>query len=717
MACSLSYTLSGVTGACSTVSGGSFSILINGSAPDYRIEWLNPASFGTVILGAGISAYTVTNLTAGTYSFNIIDSCLDPANTTTTASVYISSGLCTSITGVTNTVCNLDNGALSAYTQYDYGSNLYYLYHTTLGYITSGTTNLPSGRSFDGLAAGTYYMKVVDNGGCTATTNSVIIKESTNLDFDFYVVNDSGCNTTSGKVYINNINGSPPYTYLWSNGATTSSITELESGSYSVTVSDNTGCVVVKTAEVLKVPTVGQAGMYVTQPACFGNNGSVTVVVSGGTAPYYYSGSNGVISVEFANVFEFNNLPGGQFNYFVQDAALCNFTGGVTLQTPSSFNIVSITTTNSTCNNSQGSLTVNVTSGTPPYVFKLTDSNGDEVSISSTLNNYSFTNLSSDVYTLSIKDGGSCEYVNQYTITNEVLFDITTEVTGTTCGLNNGVVKITVDGGDGPFLYEVGGESQLTNETVAIFNNLPTNSYPITVTDTTLLCAQYDTTYITPSVGVDFIANSQNPSGSNNGAIQIFIVQGQPPFTLEWSDNVNGQTGMVVTNLSAGTYTIKVTDDNGCIKNQTIILEGSSCSVSYEVYNLCESDFSNTGELLEKGPLLMLNEGFVDLTIGDTNCVLNEAIFEAFTSVSGVTASTRFYTATTLTDVPSDSLVATTVRNMLLNYDGIGNVTINTNTNKVTISTDCESDVALIDASIFVNIIIHYDISCVACAT
>ncbi len=113
----------------------------------------------------------------------------------------------------------------------------------------------------------------------------------------------------------------------------------------------------------------------------------------------------------------------------------------------------------------------------------------------------------------------------------------------------------------------------------------------------------------------------------------------------------------------------------------------------------------------------MLNEGFVDLTIGDTNCVLNEAIFEAFTSVSGVTASTRFYTATTLTDVPSDSLVATTVRNMLLNYDGIGNVTINTNTNKVTISTDCESDVALIDASIFVNIIIHYDISCVACAT
>jgi hypothetical protein len=125
MACSLSYTLSGVTGACSTVSGGSFSILINGSAPDYRIEWLNPASFGTVILGAGVSAYTVTNLTAGTYSFNIIDSCLDPANTTTTASVYISSGLCTSITGVTNTVCNLDNGALSAYTQYDYGSNLF----------------------------------------------------------------------------------------------------------------------------------------------------------------------------------------------------------------------------------------------------------------------------------------------------------------------------------------------------------------------------------------------------------------------------------------------------------------------------------------------------------------------------------------------------------------------------------------------------------------
>ena len=108
----------------------------------------------------------------------------------------------------------------------------------------------------------------------------------------------------------------------------------------------------------------------------------------------------------------------------------------------------------------------------------------------------------------------------------------------------------------------------------------------------------------------------------------------------------------------------------------------------------------------------MLNEGYVDLTVDENNCILNEATFEAITIVNGVTESLIFYTTTSLTDAPSETLFATTVRNLLLGYDGIGNVTINTNTNKITITSDCGSDVNLLDSNILVKLKINYEISC-----
>ena len=714
MGCLLNYSLSGITGDCSNLSGGSFTITINGSAPDYSIEWLSPFT-NTVVLGPGVSAYTETGLTAGTYTFNVVDSCIDPNNTKVFASIYISSGLCSTITGVTNTVCNLDNGSLSAATQYDYGSNKYYLYHSTLGYITSGTTNLNSGRSFDGLTAGTYYIKVVDNGGCTATTNSVIIKDSTDLTYDLYVVNDAGCNVNSGKIFINNINGSPPYTYLWSNGKTTSSISGLTTGSYSVTVSDNSGCVVNKTAEVLKVPLIGQAGLFVSQPACFGSNGSVGIVLSGGTPPFFYSGSNGTTSVTFDRDISFIGLGAGQFTYFVQDAGLCSFNGSVSLITPSSFNIVSITTTNSQCGNNQGSINVNVSNGSQPYVYSIVNSTGVESSISTTLPTYSFTQLASDTYTFSITDNSGCKYTNQYTILNEEVFTFDYEVTGTTCSKNNGVVKVNVVGGSGPYIYELNGESQQTTLTTATFDSLPSGSYIVNVTDTGENCIQSSTLFVTTSDGVDFIYNSGNPNLSNNGFIQLFITTGKAPYTIEWSSNVNGQTGLLVTGLSAGTYTVKVTDSNNCIKIKTIVLVGVSCSVTYSLYNLCDDEFMNNGELLEKTPLLMLNEGYADLVANEDDCILNDATFQAITIVGGVSATSIFYTSTSLTDAPSETLFATTVRNLLLDYEGIGNVAINTNTNKITVTSDCGSEVSLLDSDISVNLKINYDISC-ACS-
>jgi hypothetical protein len=718
MACSLTYTIVGLTGDCMNLDEGSFEISIFGTAPDYTIQWLTP--FTDVIpLGVGVTSYEEIGLSAGTYTFNIIDSCTDPINTSIPVSIYISSGVCVSIDSVENTVCNLDNGSITARTEYDYGSNVYYLYHNTLGYITSADTMnsiSPSGVVFDTLTAGTYYVVATDGGGCTGVTSSVIVQDSSQLDFGVYVVNDAGCNVNSGKLFVTGLTGTAPYTYLWSNGNTTDSITDLVAGSYTITVSDRTGCVVVKTVNIAKVPQVGQAGVLVSPPACFGNNGTVYLIISGGTAPFYFSGSNGTFNVTFDNFYEFTGLPSGVFNYYVQDSGLCSFTGGVSLLTPSSFNIISVNTVNSKCGDNLGQILPVISNGTTPYVYVLTPPSGNPQEVTTELANYPFTNLSSGIYNLSITDGSGCQYSKNYEVLNESIFTFDAEVTGTTCGISNGIVEVTVVDGTGPFLYEMGDQSELSNLRTKKFQGLDNGSYTLSVTDTNVPCKQSTTLFVDDSEGVDFIVTPQNPTGTNNGSIQLFIISGQPPFTYDWSENVGAQTGLLVTSLSAGTYTIKVTDDNDCVNEKTIILEGTNCSVSYEIYNFTEDTFNNTGDLIKKGQLQMLNEGFSDLTLGDSNCILNEAVFEASVSVNGVISSNSFYTGNTLFEVPSDTLWATTIRNLLLSYDGIGNVVINNSTNKITISTDCNSEVTLLDSDILVNLIIHYDISCVSCS-
>ena len=90
MACSLSVNLS-ITGDCSNTNSGVFSVDIYGTAPDYTIQWISPA-LGTIALGAGVTGYTATTLSAGTYTFNVIDSCSSPSQNVLPVNVNISSG-------------------------------------------------------------------------------------------------------------------------------------------------------------------------------------------------------------------------------------------------------------------------------------------------------------------------------------------------------------------------------------------------------------------------------------------------------------------------------------------------------------------------------------------------------------------------------------------------------------------------------------------------
>jgi hypothetical protein len=713
MACFLNVTVTGITGDCQNTNSGSFGLVIDGSAPDYTVQWINP-SFGTIPLGVGVTGYSINSLSAGTYTLNIIDSC-PSGNTYLPLNVYISSGTCTSIESI-NTSCGLNNGSITATTPYLYFTSSYYLYETTSGFISSATT-ANSNYVFNSLSPGIYYVVTDDGGGCTGKSESCIIKSSTSLSFGLYQVNNSACAVNLGSLYVTGLTGTPPYTYLWSNGETTQSITGLSDGTYSVTVTDGLGCSTSQGTIIDSVSVLNTITLTDVEPSCYTSDGEVTVYISGGTAPYHIQGSNGEVSITFASSYTFTGLSAGYFFVTVTDAGLCQSSSSTTLLTPNAISIVTVNVTNSTCNNNGGGILVSIFGGTSPYLYTLTDSLSNSTTFIQPVQNggANFLGLSSGTYLLTIDDNlGICPYSQYVTVNNTVLYTLSVSTTGTTCGNDNGSVTLSITtGGTGPYNYQINGQTVISNTLSYTFTNLPSGSYTASVTDINL-CQQISPFTINSSQSVNFILNGTSPVG-NNGIIETFITSGEPPFTLNWSPNVGAQSGLTVTNLSAGTYSLTVVDISGCSQTRSIDLLGYNLYSSYEVYNICSDDLTNSGQIVKKGLKQMLLEGFFDLTSGDTNCILNSSIFEAVVSVDGIVQTEIFYSGTGVNDFPTDSVFFDTVENLLLNYPNIETVIIDPVTGDLKISTLCNPPITIMDATVIIDVKVYYDISCVSC--
>lgn len=714
MACSLSYVLTSLSGDCTNSNLGGFSIDITGTAPDYSIQWINPA-LGTIVLGAGVTGYTATTLSAGTYSFNILDSC-SPTNTSLPVNINISSGTCVSIIGIDNTTCNNNNGSLTGQTSNFYGIGTFSLYETTTGFINSGTSFTDS-FIFNDLSPGIYYVTADDGGGCSGQSETTIIQPSTNITWGFYTVMDSGCaNVDSGKIYVTGLTGNPPFTYLWSNGETTDFITGLTAGVYSVQITDSLGCTQSQSATVTEVNPLGFGSFTVVPPTCFNNDGQVTLVVTGGTGPYYYSASTGVVDVSFSTSQTFYGIGGGPFAVEVTDAALCLIIPTTSIITPNGFNIVSVTTTNSNCGNSDGKININLQDGAVPFTYTLTNSLGDSTEASGDYRNWVFTNLASGTYTLTISDNGGCTFTNTYSINNSPLFSFTANTTGTTCNLGNGYVEITVSGGTPPYTYNIGSESITTPLSAYTFDNLFSGVYSLEITESTprVICKQTGSFVIDPSNDVDFLLQGTDANNGNDGTLSAYITNGTPPFTLLWSNNVNGQTGYYLSNLSAGTYSLQVTDNDGCVKTRNVTINGFDLISSFQTFNVCDSDFENIGELVKKGPKQMLNEGYYDLTSGYTNCILNQATFNIVATIGSITNVSQFYVSTALNDFPTDNEYFDALVALLETFDQVAQVNIDPLNNGIQIIAKCEEQY-LVATDVTVDMFIEYNISCQYC--
>jgi hypothetical protein len=710
--CGLNFSVQ-VTGDCSNSGSGAFSLTITGGAPDFTVQFLGPTT-DVYYLGPGVTATTFTSLSAGSYVFEVFDTCLT-AGTPNIGTAYISSGTTVTCIDIENTSNLLNNGAITAQTSNIYAPSTFYLYDFYSGLTVSGQSST-TGFTFIGLSASTYYVIADDGGGCTGQSETVIIKSSTTFDYGFYVISDSSCRGNNGKLFITGLTGQQPYTYLWSNGETTSSISGLTATGYTVTVTDKTGAVVTKEVEVPQTPELGILSITPYSASCYSNDGSMIIIITGGTAPYNYILSNGKSNVNYAQFQTFTDLSADEYTVTVIDSDFCTTSVQISVLTPSGFNVLSKTVTDSYCDTSSGSISVNLIGGYPNFTYTLSGSNGINLSQTTNVNSHTFSNLYDGEYYLTISDLGNCVYNELITVNSINGISINVEPQDATFRGDDGSVLIYTNSGAAPFTYRLSGQPTITkSDNSVMYKNLKTGSYLASITDNSG-CTINEKFYIGQVEPVDFLVYVPQIPRGKKGSIEVYITKGTPPFQVEWSQNVGSQTGLTVTDLSAGTYSVSVTDGNGSTQNRRTDVNFSEFISSYLVYNVCDNDINQNGTVVKKGLREMLTEGYLTLTQDDTNCTLNSAIFNTNVIINGNTYQSSFYTSTSLDDFPFDNDFYLATETILLSIDGIDSVDFNSVTNQVRINTGCsDQTVSLLDQQIIINVLIQYDISCENC--
>ena len=702
----LDYSFS-LTGVCSAATG---TIQFNpiGGVPPYTIDNVFNA---TISAQTGTTQITFSGLSGGTYVFRLNDS-QGIQNNELYINVTVSGCFDAKIFNASGTTCGLNNGFLQVSAATSGSPYTILLYKNGVYDSTEVATVFP--HNFTDLGNGIYYAMVVDNGLATAYTENALISTSTAVDFGFWKVNTSNCTLNWGKLAVTGVTGTGPYTYSWSNGETSQIITGLTQGIYSCTVTDSLGCQTIKSETIGVADPLGLAFLTASQPACFQNDGSLTFTITGGTLPFYYSATTGYVSYTLNNTFTIPNLSAGNYQVLVRDASYCEVMVGGNVTTPGGFDTVNISTTNPVCNANGGEIQVTVGGANQSYVFKLSgQTSGNVQSKNSQSQTYTFSNLQTDTYLVTISgSGSSCVYTEQVNVTSTPKFTISASTTGSTCGQLNGEAIITVSTGyTAPLDYILSNGDTLIDSPLSsvTYTDLAAGSYTISVTDADGCVVS---TGFSITTGGNLITGivTTNCTGSNDGTAQVQIYDGAPPFTYNWS---NGATGSTLTNLGEGNYTVTIVDGSGCTQTQNVLINciGNLVS-SYQTFNICTNTFTTTSGG-QRGLIEMLNEGYLDITSGYTNCVFNSAELICEIDINGSAFTQTFYTATTLNDVPQDTVWQSVIENILSGIPQIESYEINLLNNTLTIYSNCDGDDdPLGDADFSLGLSIVYDVTC-----
>jgi gliding motility-associated-like protein len=416
-----------------------------------------------------------------------------------------------------------------------------------------------------GLSAGTYIVTVSDGNSCTATASAIITQPATALSGSITSqTNVSVPGGNNGSVTVTGSGGTSPYQYKIGAGAFQASGTfgTLTAGPYAITIQDINLCTF-NIVVTITQPAATISGNISSQTnvTCFGaSNGSVTVAGLGGVTPYEYSLNAGTYQASGT----FGSLAAGTYTVTVRDAVLSTFDVSVTITQPATSVAGSISSqTNVLCfGNNTGSVTVSGSGGVSPYTYKLGSGSYQALG--------TFGSLIAGPYTVTVQDANLCTFDVAVTITQPaaVLAGAITSQMNVSCfGSTNGSVTIAGSGGTAPYMYSMNGGAFQASGT---FNSLAGAAYTVTVRDLNLCTASVSVTISEPAA-LSILGTSVPAScpGVTDGSISLTITGGTQPYSVIWSDGILTQDRL---NIADGTYSVVVTDKNGCAASLDIIV-------------------------------------------------------------------------------------------------------------------------------------------------
>lgn len=542
---------------------------------EFSYLWTTPDG---VIVSGGTTLTPVVSA-AGTYNLlvtNTTNGCVAMVSTTVTQHPPVT--LATMV--ISNVSCNGgSNGAASATAT---GGNGVYSYL----WSTGATTSVVSG-----LAAGTYLVATSDGEGCTAAA-TVVITQPDPLVANASATGETALGANDGTATAAPTGGTMPYSYNWSNGGTTATITNLAPGSYTVSLSDANGCTAVQTVTVNAFGCSLSASITSTNATCNGaNDGTAGVLYSGAAEPVTFSWSNG------ATTQNVTGLQTGEYTVSVVDANNCPAILNANITEPQllTANATAVGETSTGAND--GAAAAIPTGGTSPYSYLW----------STGATTFGIIGLAPGTYTVVVTDSKGCTAA-QSVVVSAFNCSLNASVTGAnvSCfGGNDGLATIAVSGGQLPYTYAW---SNGANTPTA--PNLAAGNYSVVATDANGCTTSGAIAIAEPDELIAEVVGIQNVvcSFEHTGSVSIDASGGVAPYTY------TGGLG----NLGVGVHSVVVTDNNGCSKTVTFTIVATdsqppAISCPANIY-LCGADFivypeptatDNCGALAAGSPALI----------------------------------------------------------------------------------------------------------------
>jgi gliding motility-associated-like protein len=516
---------------------------------------------------------SVSGFAAGTYQITLTGTSVQCNNDIDTLVIIVNDPLLSEINLINVSCYNAADG------QIEIGASLGIpIYQYSMNGAAFGNQVL-----YTGLDTGQYTFVLIDSLGCLDTLVSIITEPDT-LTIDFDSTNVSCSYTQDGSIDAIVTGGTLNYNYAWSDGQNTSTASNLDVGTFTVTVTDANGCVTIDSTSVLLLypDPIVDAGPDDT--LCFYDqitlDGSVLVYYDS----IYWTQLSGPSTLNFSNINDTNatvtGFNGGTYQIMLTGANFaCTDIYDTLIVTSIDPLLTEQSLTNVSCfNATDGSIDILASNGLTPYLYSVNGS-----AFSPTVN---YTNLDIGNYEFIVQDAFGCLDTLNSVITQPDTLTIAFTPSNISCsGLTDGSIDALVNGGTPNYNY-----AWSNGQVSSTAANLDSGTYVLTVTDANG-CITIDSSSITtpPAIVVIEIVDSVICNGNSDGNINISVTGGTPGYSFLWNGTVNTED---VLNVTAGQWNLLVTDLNGCTyTNSYDIFEPTAIvAVSALTDENCEND-------------------------------------------------------------------------------------------------------------------------------